>query len=380
MSIPNYPLGQGLRPYILPHLRYIIGEKALPQTKIEHVGFLNFLQSQDKPQFLRLNNAAGHKESVQVKYLQRYTEEYTTTDEGAVCNNTNFDPYKEGTANLTSFRAIAIHLENELIAQYENEASAMASAGTPPTQLMNEMMERIMVAANAILGGVRTDLITTLIGTGIGTNRVTGNSNAKTINFPLNTTNNPLNSSINEILSDFEVNLLRGNPEIICAPGSLMRKFLLQQYAKGQDQSGLDTKIQSAGVTSYVDQKIGFLLGAENFLAIERNTVQIVEYLQYTAYKAGWMPGASQYGTIPLPMQSGNDVLPVEFDYQLRFNDCDATFTDSYYGTTSVLKKGYNLILSKKSGLFQIPADAYRIGTDPNSGVNGVLSYKGTNV
>lgn len=379
MSTPNYPLGQGLRPYILPHLRDIVGGGALPQTKIEHVGFLNFLQSQNKPEFLRLDTSGGHLKAVQIKYLQRYTEDYAGTDETAVCNNTNFDSYKEASANLSSFRFIAIHLEDELLASYEEEATAAISAGTPPGPFMREMMERLMTAANAVLGGVRTDLLTTLTSGGIGVNRVTGSAAAVTVNFPLNTTNNPLNSSINQIVSDFAVNLLSGDPEIITAPGSLMHQFLLQQRAKGTDQSGVDTRIYAAGVRGYVDQKIATLLGANQFLAIERNSVQIVEYLQYRGFKAGWKPGASMFGTIPLPVQVGNDIMPVEFDYQLRYNDCNQTLTDGYYGTPLVVKKGYNIILSKKCGLFQVPNDAFR-AIDPNVSVNGVLRYNATNV
>lgn len=376
MSIPNYPLGQGLRPYILPHLRNIIGEGALPQTKIENVGFLNLLQSQNKPALLRLNNAAGHKESVQIKYLQRYTEAYAGTVEGDVCSTVNFDPYKEATANLTSFRYMALHLEDELVAQYENDASNMVTAGTPPTQLMKEMLERIMVAANAVLTGVRTDLLTSLVA---GVNRSTGNNAAKTINFPLNSTNNDLSADINEILSDFAVNLLRGNPLILTGAGSLMHKYLLQQYAKSANQAGINTAVEAAGVTGFVDAGVNTIFGANNFLAIEKDSVQIVEYMQFTGFKAGAKPGASVFGTIPLPMQVGNDVKLVEFDYQLRYNDCATTLTDGYYGTPITVQKGYSLILSKKCGLFQVPADAYR-AIDPNVSVNGVLRYDATNV
>lgn len=376
MSIPNYTLGIGLRPYILPHLRNIIGEGALPQTKIEHVGFLNLLQSQDKPKLLRLNNAAGHKESVQIKYLQRLTEAYSGTNEADVCSSAIIDPYKEATADLSSFRFVALHLDDETVAQYENDASAMVSAGSPPTQLMKEMLERIMSGANAVLTGVRTDLLTSLVA---GTNRVTGLSTAKTLNFPLNSTNNDLTASINGILSDFSVNLLSSNPIILANAGSLMHQFLLQQYAKSANQAGINTAVEAAGVTGFVDAGVGSIFGAQNFLAIERNSVQIVEYLQFTGFKAGAKPGGSVFGTIPLPMQVGRDVKLIEFDYQLKYNDCATTITDSYYGTPLTMQKGYTLILSKKCGLFQIPADAYR-GIDANLGVNGVLRYNATNV
>jgi hypothetical protein len=96
--------------------------------------------------------------------------------------------------------------------------------------------------------------------------------------------------------------------------------------------------------------------------------------MRYTGFKAGVKPGASQFFVIELPMQMGNDVIPVKFDVQLRYNDCDETFTDAYYGTPLTLHKGYNLIISKTSGLFAIPADAYR-ATDPMVGNRGTLRY-----
>lgn len=376
MSIPNYTLGQGLRPYILPHLKNVIGSGALPQTKIENIGTLNMLQSMKKPQVLRINNAVGHKEAVQIKYLQHYTKAYASTDESAQCNNTLFDPYKEATANLQAFRFIPLHLDDEVVAQYENDASSMITKGTPPTALMNEMLERIMVGANAVLSGINSDLLTLLTA---GTNRSTGVATAKTLNIPLSSVNNDLATSVNEILSDFAVNLLSSNPIILAGAGSLMHKFLLQQYAKSANQAGLNTAIQAAGLTAYIDGELPTIFGAQNFFAIERDSVQIVEYMRYTGFKAGQKPGASTFGTIELPMQVGQDIKAVEFDYQLRYNDCPSTLTDSYYGTSVTVQKGYTLILSKKCGLFQIPSDAYR-GIDANLGVNGVLRYNATNL
>src|ERR1017187_7285272 len=130
MSVSTIPTqGQGFRPFLERHLRTIVGEGTLPQTKIEHVGFLNLLQSQQKPKVLRLNTGGGHRESVQIKYLQRYTEEFTGTSEGSVCNNVLFDPYHETSVALTSFRFIPLHLDDEVIAAYEDEASDPSNIG-----------------------------------------------------------------------------------------------------------------------------------------------------------------------------------------------------------------------------------------------------------
>lgn len=374
----NYPLGQGLRPYILPHLKYIIGEKALPQTKLERMGFINFLQSQDKPELLRLNvNGGGHMSSVQIKYKQRFTEDYALKNEGAVCNSVNNSVYLETQANLTSFNSFAVHIDNELLAQYEVDSTAMMSAGTtPPTSLMKEFMETLMTAANAVLLGLDQDLITTLTP---GINRVIGTNTARTINVPLNSTQNDLTSDLNRVLVDCKVNLFGGKPILLLNTGSLLDSYVMQQKFKSANQAGINTAIELAGFTAYDDSKVGTVFGAQNFLAIDPNTVQIVEYMKYKTFKAGWMPGDSMFGTIDLPMQQGEEVKLVEFDYQLRFVSCPTVTTDSYYGTPITLQTGYSIILSKKAGLFQVPQTAYR-GTDPNLGVNGVLRYNLTNV
>lgn len=373
MSVPNYPLGQGFRPYLLRQLANIVGEGNLPQHKIEHVGFMNFLQSQNKPEILRLNNTAGHLQAVQVKYLQRLTEEFTGTNEGDVCSHAYFEPYHEATANLTSFRFVPLYLGDEIVAQYEDDASRTLSVGAPPTMIMNEMLERIMTAANAIIGGVRTDLLTSLT---IGNNRVTGNATAQTINFELDTNLLPLNDGMTKILTDYSINLGSGKPEIVGS--GLIHNFFLQQVAKGVAQSGLNTAIEAAECKFYYDQKANDILGANQFVVIEPNTVQIVEYMQYTGFKAGAKPGSSIFGTLALPMQVGQDVLPIEFDYQLKYVECPTEYINQYYGNTMLLQKGWTCILSKKCGIFQIPADAYN-GIDPMLGVNGVFRYTSTN-
>src|SRR5438105_1879790 len=105
-------LGQGFRPYLLSHIANICRE-ATPQYKIEPIGFLNMLQLQDKPKFLRLNTEGGHKLQAQVKYKQRWTKEFvgTTID----CGVTNKPVYRETSVDLTSTRCIVLNFEDERI-------------------------------------------------------------------------------------------------------------------------------------------------------------------------------------------------------------------------------------------------------------------------
>jgi hypothetical protein len=154
---------------------------------------------------------------------------------------------------------------------------------------------------------------------------------------------------------------------------------MLQQASKGMNQAGYNTTVEAAGVKFFFDQAAQTILGADQFVVVEPNTVQIVEYMQFTGFKAGQKPGSSIFGTLALPMQVGTEVLPIEFDFQLKYVECPTSSIDQYYGTNITLQKGWVLILSKKCGLFQLPADSYS-AIDPMVNVNGVFRYHATNV
>jgi hypothetical protein len=210
----------------------------------------------------------------------------------------------------------------------------------------------------------------------IGVNRRTGLNTAATININRATDNLLLNDGLTEILSDYKINGGSGMPQIFGS--GLFFNYMLQQKSKSADQSGYNSAIEAAGLKFYHDMQAAGILGANEIVVAQPNSLQWVEYMHYTGFKAGVKPGASQFFTLPLPVQMGTDVIPVLFDVQLRYNDCAETFTDAYYGTALSLQKGYNLIISKHSGLFTIPADAYR-ATDLLTGNRGTLRYEITN-
>ena len=366
-------LGLGFRPYLLAHLKSILAEET-PQYKIEPVGFLNLLSNQSRPTILRLDTSKGHFQTAQIKYKQRYTKDFVS--KVASCDETNTQAYREASVDLISFNQIAIHIEDETIAKYTDDASEVLTAGTPPTPIMNEFIEEIMNAASAILEGVNEDL-QTAASVNIGVNARTGNNAASLININRSSLALPLDDGLTEILSDYAINMGMGQPQVFGS--GLFYNFMLQQKAKSANFSGYNTAIEAAGLKFYHDLQSANILGTNQILVCQPNSLQWVEYMRYTGFKAGLKPGASQFFILPIPMQVGADVVPVMFDVQLRYNDCAETFTDAYYGTPIVLEKGYNLILSKTSGLFTIPADAYR-GTDRLVGNRGTLLYEIENV
>lgn len=365
-------MANGFRPYLLKHLMEIAGT-ATPQFKMDPQGFLNFLQSQKKPSVLRLNNAAGHKESVQVKYRQRWTKDFVTS--GVDCDVANVPSYQETSVDLTSTSAFSIYIPDETIARYEDEASKTVMVGQPATDFMNEFLEEIYAGANAILSKLNSDLLTTL-SSQIGVNRRTGVVGPASLNLNKNAETNNLTDGMTLLLSDYKLNGFSGTPQII--GGGLFANFMWQQAAKGLDSTGLNTAIQAAGAKFYYDLDVASIYDPNIIIVAEPDSIQMVEYLKYTGFKAGTKPGGSTFGTLTLPMLNGTEVMPVDFDFQLKYNDCSKTITDSYYEQSSAVEPGYQLIISKSAGLFTIPDNAYRAG-DPLVGNRGTLIYDVTN-
>lgn len=368
-------LTSGFRDSVLYHLKDI-AKGATPQLKLDPHGFLAMLYKFRKPQILGLSNEAGHKKTVRVKSLQRFTKDFTDTT--LSCDNTNQMAYQEQNVELSSTRQIAIHIPDETIARYNDDASRTVMIGQPSTDIMNELMEQIVAGTNAIMDGVNDDLLTTM-STSFGVNRVNGLSTAKTININSNNDTNVLNDGFTQMMSDYAQNLEKGKMQIV--GNGLFHNWMIQNNfgVNGNNASGIDTRIQGSGCDFFYDLGSVNAWGADQVGVFAPDSVGITEYCQFKGFKAGVKPGGSTFGTLMLPMVGvdGNNV-PVEFDFQLRYNDCDEVVTDAYYGTNLTIEKGYNLIISKQAGLFTIGDNAYR-GTDVLSGNRSTYRYAITN-
>lgn len=367
-------LGQGFAPYLLADIRAAIGDKACPEIKIENIGFTNFLMSQDRPEVLRINNG-DQKRTVQIKYHQRLIPGMTSTADS--CTVTNVIPYLESSVNLSVFRQIALFLDDAFIQNYTADCLKFKEEGQPRTKIQDEMLKVVAAGCNAIMESTNQDLIALL---NFGTNRLTNSNAASPINFTQNTTNLPLNDGYTSVLSQFKQNLMYGTPEIV--GNGFWLNYFMQQVAKGNAQNGLDTKIESMNSKFYFDFDSITSWGNNQALVAQKNAVQLVEFFNYdpASFRSGPRPGASQFGVITLPFfTTENEVKMVKFDFQLRYEDCPGnTYTDEYYGTPLTLSRGFNLIISKTSGLFQVPANAYR-NADSMFGNNGTLRFTATN-
>lgn len=365
-------LGQGFAPYFLISIAEIAKENT-PETKLEQFGFLNLLQNQTSKGAVTLNaSKAGHRRSVRVRKMQRLTVDFTDTS--ASCDQTNVIPYSEDDVDLEGYRQIAIHVADEDVAQYMEAASNIKSIGTPSTTILMALYERILAASNAILQGVNNDVFN-LAAARIGVNRRTGTNTAEPINLALNTTNNPLNNGEVQILADYLNNGGIGRPQIIGS--GLWQNYSLQQRMKTEanHNSGFDTRVAAASFDFYNDLAAQNILGANEIVVYQPDSLQLIEYMKYKGeWKTGQKPGPSTFFTMMLPVKDSLGNKMVEFDVQLRYNDCQTTFTNDYYGTVLTLEKGWNIIISKDFGLWTIPSGAYR-ATDQLNGNRGSLRY-----
>ena len=350
-----------------------VSKDATPQYKVEPYGFLGSLYVSHSRGAIKNDSYDGHFKTVKIKSKKRFTTDDVSPE--ASCDTVLQQTYAEETVDVSNFCQLAIHVEDEVIAAFDSYASSKTSTGS--LSLMYEHMDSVATAASALLSYVNQDLMTLAVAA-LGVNRRTASAAAATINIPLNTTNEPLGDGINQVLGDFKLNTMMGKP-IVTGQG-LFYNWLAAQAAKsGVNQSGIDSRLQTAGFDFWYDPYVTTAMTSANQIMVhEKNSIQIVEYLKYQGWKAGAKPGASSFGTLTLPMQIGDQLVPVFFDYQLKYNDCEQEFTIGYGGSTTTLEKGYNLIISKTYGLYTLPATAYD-AADVLTGNRGSLRYLITN-
>lgn len=367
-------MANGFCPYLLQHIASIAGT-ATPQYKVNTHGFLEMLVKAGNPNAIKVGNFDGHKKTVQVSYRQRFTK--AQTDTALSCDQVNIPSKLEGVVSVGNSRQLAVQLDDELVAQYCNDASQMQALGgaMPATSVMNEVADIIFSGANALLQGVNEDVCGLVTW---GKNVVSGSNAAVTVNLPKDASVQPLGGGMTKILTDYKQANLSGKPQVVGS--GLMLSYILQQSWKGLDMAGMDSRISTGMVDFYHDQDFASVVGAQHFGVFEPGSIQLVEYLQNTGFQAGAKPDGSFFGILPLPMvdPTNNMIVPVKFDYQFKYSSCPQTLTNAYSGASVTVQKGWSIILSKQFGLWQIYNDAYR-HEDPNRSVNGALHYIASN-
>lgn len=370
----------GFAPYLLKQSKLVFQGTA-PSTKITPLGYTRMLLENSKPNIVStgIDDGSGHIKEMRIKYRTRLPKGKTSTTDN--CDIDARPAYTEATISATMFRKYAIMLEDETIAKYEKEASAMTGTGGElkgVTPLMQEQWDLIMETVNGIMQDINDDLVTKQV-TNFGTNQVSGSSAAVTVNFPLATTTNALTAGMTKVIADARANEININDCYIVGSGLIDNYYIQQnQRAIGLAQNGLNTN-QLSLPKFYHDFDCDSAWGSNQFGVFEKNAVQFININRYVGYKAG-QKGADWFGTLTVPvMDVQGNMIPFTFDIQMTYITCPTELVIGGYGEAQTVNRGWALIISKSFDAFNIPSDAYD-AADRLYGNNGTLRYTGTNV
>lgn len=373
-------MGKGLaRALLMTSLEAFKGAAGI--QKISTPGYLQYLLANNKPNIISMgkDDGSGYIRDVKLRYRNRGVTGNSVTEDN--CTIQVRPAYLEVDVPATSYRAIGLCFEDDLIAKFETDALAAVSAGTPSmSAIMKDIYEAIIEQANGIFGDIDKDLLA-VQAANWGVNTVPGNNAARTVNFALAATNNDLAAGMTMVMSDAMENEIRMD-NLIAVGSGLVNNYFLQQKAKSAAQNGVNTSLLALP-EFYFDHYAQTAWGANKFGLFEKNAVQFVNVCRFRGIKSG-LKGPDWFMTLRLPVTDSlgqGNMSAFEFDVQLKYRTCPG---EEQIGVASednppvTLGRGWNIIISSSYQIVHQPANSYA-ATDRLYGVNGTLLYSATN-
>jgi len=360
---------------LLMHMKFVAGENA-PETKVTASGFLaaaleKGVQAQPIGDPFTLTNVNGHIKDLRLKYYQRTTPAQMQTSDS--CDIDLLPAYDEITIDSTDVVKFAIHLDDETIARYCDEASRSVAVGDAPTPFMQEQLAVIMSSMNGFIGKIDQTLLSSVTW---GVNQVSGNNNATTVNFNDDVTVNLVTEGWTKIMQDYEQNEGHGRPIVVGS--GISAAFRHQLLAGVTNMAQVNNNALYSMLDYYLDLHSASSWGANQFGVFQPGTFGLVELNEYVGFRAG-TKGTSTFFNAALPlMLPGAGEIPrmLNIDFQFKYNECITEATVGY--ETETINRGWTLIMKKNFALWQIPNDAYQ-AADRLTGNNGSLRYTATN-
>lgn len=363
--------GLGFCPAILYHIDQIADGNA-PGKKMHVAGFLAMLFCCQNSSVTPLNDqyTDGHQRGLTVTYRRRPVLTDVQSEDNC---DINTQPSKlEWNVPALSHRQYSFHIADDLIRKYCNDASAMMTAGAPPTQVMTEVYDLILDGANILLKSINQALVTAQA-TEFGVNTTTGSSTGKVINISRNGNDFALDDGIVEMMTDIVENEICGEPCMV--GGGLFNAYTKAHAIACCNNAGMD--LSKTGIPNFFfDKDTQTIWGANTVGLFAPGSVKFIGRNRYVGNWAG-ARGTSFFTTLPLPVNDfgcADDCLrDLVLDMQIRYNDCPAD--DGLGGT---IGRGVQVILSKQFALWSQPDNAFS-ATDELYGTNGILKYFITN-
>jgi hypothetical protein len=376
---------QGFCEAILLHLDSIAGMN-YPAKKVTPVGFTQMLLDQPIAYTpIQEGFSGGQTRAVNIKYPTRGTiSQVSTTDTCAV----DVQPlFKETSATVDNFVSVGIWIPDSQMRQYCEDATRTVAVGAPPTQLMAQVLDFVLLQMNSLYQK-QESVLTTAMASTFGKHKATGSANAVAVNIEQDGNLNDLTAGVLKMLVDARANEFCGTPRFVGALGGLMDAYDMQYRMRGLSAGvGLDNRalLDNAAFKFYASGLAGTTWGATNVGMFSEDSAHYLEYLQNVGAWAGTR-GNSTFSTIIDPRMQcwaeGNTLGNVRWDMQVRYADCPedvANFiTSGYKNVNTISGRGYLVRIYKYYDLFVTPTDAYD-GADVLAGSNGTLRYSLTN-
>lgn len=364
-------MASGFCPNLLYHINEIAGENA-PGRKMNVAGFLAMLFCCQNSSVSPVNDPfeGGHRRPLQIKYSRRPLVSDVQDEEN--CDINTQPTYEEWTLPGLLHRQISFHIADDLIRQYCIDASRMRTTGAPPTQVMQEVYERIIEHANTLLASINQALVAQQA-TEFGVNVQTGSSGGKLININRDGTEFALDNGVVDMFHDFSLNQICGVPCIV-GEGTYAA-FTQAQLLACCNAGGMN--LAQANLPRFFTDFDSQVIWGQNAIGVF--APGSVKFIGPNKYIGNWSGprGTSTFTTLPLPVQEfgcADDCLrDLRLDMQIKYNDCPVD--DGNGGT---LLPGWQVILSKDFALWTQPDNAFQAG-DYLEGTNGTLKYFVTN-
>jgi hypothetical protein len=365
----------GYCPALLRSIESIAGENA-PSRKLHIAGFLAMTFCCQNSSVSPINDgfsSDGQQRTLTVSYSKRPILSQVQDEDD--CDVNDIPAKAEWDLGAMRHKQYSFYVSDDLVSRYCVEFASSVSVGSPATQIMRQHYDDILAGANIVLRAINQDLVT-LGSTEFGNNVRTGNNAAATINIAQTPTMD-LDAGMVQMLQDFQLNQICGDPCIVGA--GLFSGYNIAQQIACCNSAGMD--FSRLGLPRFFyDTDTASILGANNIGVYAPGSVKFISRNKYVGPYAG-QKGNSMFFTMALPVNEFgcapdclNDLV---FDVQMRYIDCPTSVTVN--GTAQTVNRGWQFIISKDYSLWVQPDDAYRV-TDPLGGTNGTLRYNITNV
>ncbi len=354
--------GTGFAQAIIKNIGLIAKEND-PQLKVTPTGFLKLLLENNA--LVEINNIEelrkGQKRTIKLRYLQRGSESEVTDVDN--CDTNTVDGWKESEIPTPQFSKIGIFIPDDEFRQYEEEAiQTLALGDSQQAPLMRGFYEILLTKLIGLISKIDTNLIAAQAlkwGENAAYSPRTG---AKVIELGKTA---DFNSGYVKLQEDALINELNGDL-LLCGNGLITRYDMYHRLKAGNDANG----IGALPLNAYYDPRTKAGWGTDHFGVFAKGTIGFVDWNKNVGPYAG-EKGGHIFFTLPIPVELAGGILSsLVLDAQMFYGACPE------YDGDGVLTKdrGWNIILSKHYGLFNLPDNAFA-SSDILYKVNGSLHY-----